>query len=207
MSDEPTLPIERIDADQDRGQLEKIADAISAILTPGEEILYVVLQNVTAMSPRKDAVVTTNNRIILYRAGILGRISFDDFLWQDIKNVHLKQGMMSTEVSVEAADGRKAKAGGLSKEQAKRLYAISQQMEQEWREKRRVRQMEESRAAAGGVYLGSSPVTGVPSQGSAPDVGVSPAEKLGQAKAMLEAGLISEAEYESIKAKIISAMT
>lgn len=151
MDTEPTLPIQRIDSDQDRGQLAKIASDVQSILTPGEDILYVVLQNATSLSPKKDAVVATNNRIILYRPGILGRISFDDFQWQDVKNVHLKQGMLSTEVEVQSTEGRVEKAGGLSKEQAKRLYAISQQMEQEWREKRRVRQMEEARAAAGGV--------------------------------------------------------
>ena len=44
-----------------------------------------------------------------------------------------------------------------------------------------------------------------PAESAAPAQG--PVEKLGQAKSMLDAGLISESEYESIKAKIISSMT
>lgn len=44
---------------------------------------------------------------------------------------------------------------GPDKDQAKRLYGICQQMEQKWREKRRIREMEEARARAGGIVMGA----------------------------------------------------
>ncbi|MCL4465453.1 MAG: SHOCT domain-containing protein [Chloroflexi bacterium] len=102
---------------------------------------------------------------------------------------------------IRTADRAIATLGGLDKEQAKRFYGIAQQMENEWREKRRVRQMEEDRAKAGGVYLGTAGVNLAGSQ-TVED----PVAKLGKAKAMLDQGLISEAEYESIKAKILASM-
>jgi hypothetical protein len=71
-------------------------------------------------------------------------------------------------------------------------------MEQEWREKRRVREMEEARAKSGGVYLGSGQGAGSPAE--------DPVAKLSKAKQMLDQGLISEAEYETVKAKILSSM-
>jgi hypothetical protein len=61
-----------------------------------------------------------------------------------------------------------------------------------------VRDMEEARAKSGGVYLGSMEGAG----SSAED----PVAKLAKAKQMLDQGLISEAEYESVKAKILASM-
>ena len=86
---------------------------------------------------------------------------------------------------IETASG-KHEIGAIDKEQAKRLYGIAQQMEQDWREKRRVREMEEARAKAGGVYMGMP--------GATPgDVGATKEDavvRLGKAKAMLDQGLI-----------------
>jgi Bacterial PH domain len=203
---DPALPIQQVEPTQDPSVLGKIAEDVRKLMTPGEEIVYVVLQ-VKGVG-RRDAVVATTNRIMIYRPAIIGGVSFDDFSWQDVKNVHLKQGMTGSDITVEAVDGRTAKAGWLEKDQAKRLYAIAQQKEQEWREKRRVRQMEESRAAAGGVYFSGGMPGAAPSgapQDTTPQQ--SPMERLAQAKSMLDAGLISEAEYDGIKAKIIASMS
>lgn len=199
------VPIQQIEPSQDRAVLAKIADDVSKLLTPGEQMVYVVLQ-VRGMG-RRDAVVATTNRLMIYRPSIIGGVTFDDFSWQDVKNVHLKQGMTGSDITVQAIDGRTAKAGWLEKEQAKRLYSLAQQKEQEWREKRRVRQMEESRAAAGGVFFGNMPGPASTPSATAEVPAPSPMEKLAQAKSMLDAGLISETEYEGIKAKIIASMT
>ena len=196
MADEQ-IPVQEIDPDQDRASLAKVARDVGTILTPNEEILYVALQNVTALSISKDSVVATNNRVIFYRPALLGRVDFADYLWEDVKNVAIKEGLLAAELSVELIDGRTDRAGNLDKSQIRRLYAISQQKEQEWREKRRVRDMEEARARSGGIQM-SMPqsMAGAPAE--------DPTQKLARAKAMLDQGLISEAEYESLKAKIIA---
>jgi hypothetical protein len=93
--------------------------------------------------------------------------------------------------------------GSIDKEQAKRLYGFAQQMEQEWREKRRIREMEEARARAGGVYMGSLPGMGYPVS-APPAAREEPAARLGKAKALLDQGLISEQEYETLKAKVLA---
>lgn len=193
------VPIRHIEPAQDQGALQKVAQEVSKILTANEEILYIALQNATALSLKKDAVIATNNRIIGYRPGVLGRVSFTDYLWQDVLDVSMKQGILSTEFAIQTAAGTH-EVGSIDKDQAKRLYAIAQQMEQEWREKRRIREMEEARAKAGGVYMGSVP--GMVSSSSAP--ADDPAVKLAKAKSMLDQGLISEAEYDSLKAKVLS---
>ena len=90
--------------------------------------------------------------------------------------------------------------GGLDKDQAKRLYGICQQMEQGWREKRRVRQMEEERARSGGVQLH------VPTAGAPAPTAEDPVEKLAKAKKMLDQQLISQAEDDTLKAEILASM-
>ena len=196
MADEQ-IPVQQIDPDQDRGLLAKVARDVGTILTSNEEILYVALQNATALSISKDSVVATNNRVIFYRPALLGRVNFADYLWEDVKNVAIKEGLLAAEMTVELIDGRTDRAGNLDKSQIRRLYAISQQKEQEWREKRRVRDMEEARARSGGIQM-SMP------QGMAGAPAEDPTQKHSRAKAMLDQGLISEAEYESLKAKIIA---
>lgn len=198
------IPIRYSDPEQEGPALQAVARDVMKVLTPTEEILYIALQGATAMTLKKDAVVITSNRIVLYSPGMLGRMNMLDFQWQDVSDVSMKQGMLSSEFSVETTTGRTERLGKIDKEQAKRAYGLAQQLEQEWREKRRVRTMEEDRAKAGGVYLSGGPLGGAsPAGTAAPE---DPVEKLGKAKAMLDQGLISEAEYEAIKAKILSSM-
>ena len=202
MTGSTTPTIRETDPSQSTETLKKIAAEVGRILTPNEELLYIALQNATAMSIKKDSVVATTNRVIIYQPSLLGRVDFTDFLWQDVANARIRQGMLSTEFSAETTDGRSVVVGGLDKDQAKRLYGICQQMEQEWREKRRIRQMEEERARAGGVQL-HVPTSGT---GTATPAAEDPVEKLAKAKKMLDQQLISEAEYDTLKAKILASM-
>jgi hypothetical protein len=94
------------------------------------------------------------------------------------------------------------------------MYRICQQHDQVWREKRRIRELEELRAKSGGVQIGGGqsyagmdaggPAPGTPAAGT-PAAGESePVRRLRQAREMLDAKLISDSEFESIKAKIVS---
>lgn len=197
---EGNVPIRYSDPSQETDAAQNLAADVAKILTPNEEILYIAMQNEMALSLKKDCVVATTNRLILYRPQILGRASFDDFQWQDVQNARIAQGSLSSAFSVEAADGRQASLGELDKEQAKRLYSVCQQMEQEWREKRRVRDMEEARARSGGIYMSPAPGDAAASRGE------DPVAKLAKAKTMLDQGFISEAEYDALKAKILSSL-
>ena len=195
-----SVPIRCPDPDQQSEAVQQVAAEVSRILTASEEILYVALQNRMSLSMRPDSVVATINRVIFYRPRILGQASFQDLLWQDVQNAEVSQGMLSSQFAVQSVDGERISLGELDKEQAKRLYGYCQQMEQEWREKRRVREMEEDRARSGGLVLG--PLAAGSASAERPD----PVENLARAKAMLDQGLISEAEYETLKARILSEM-
>lgn len=189
------------DESQRTGAVTGIARDVGKVLTPNEQILYIAVQNLAAMSVTPDAVVATSNRLIFYRPAMLGRVEFQDVPWQDVRNARINQGVLSTVLVVETVDGRSLQMIDLDKEQSKRLYGVCQQMEQEWREKRRVREMEEARARSGGVVLGAQ-VGYAPAASPAED----PVAKLAKAKQMLDQGLISETEYDALKARILSAM-
>lgn len=91
--------------------MQSSAAEVAKILTPNEEILYVALQNWTSMSAWKDSVVATSNRLILHRSHAFGRVDFSDLPWQDVKNVSIEQGVLSTDLTVETTGGRKSSPG------------------------------------------------------------------------------------------------
>ncbi len=83
------------------------------------------------------------------------------------------------------------------------MYRICQLHDQIWREKRRVRELEELRAKSGGVQISGAQA----GYGSTDAAGESePTRRLRQAREMLDAKLISDSEFESIKAKIVSGL-
>jgi hypothetical protein len=97
----------------------------------------------------------------------------------------------------------------LRKDQAQAMYRICQQHDQVWREKRRIRELEELRAKSGGVQIGGGQLGGGQSAYSGADAAGAesePARRLRQAREMLDAKLISDSEFESIKARIVSGL-
>ena len=87
---------------------------------------------------------------------------------------------------------------GLRKEQAQAVYRICQAQDQAWREKRRVRELEELRARSGGIQVSSGRL------GQRRPPATDAVRRLQEAKQLLDAKLITDAEYEAIKAKIVS---
>lgn len=194
-----SVPIRYSDESQQSDAIQKVASDIAQLLTANEEILYIAIQG-PLVPVKKDSIACTTNRLIFYRPHLIAGFHLTDLQWQDIENVTMKEGVVTSEFTVNTTDGQTHTMGSLDKDQTKRLYGVAQQLEQEWREKRRIRQMEEERARAGGVIL-QSPSTGA---AAAVPAAEDPVARLAKAKKMLEDGLISEAEYETLKAKILA---
>jgi hypothetical protein len=186
----------------------RIEGDLKSILTEGEQIVAVAPQNTIHSPLKKDAAVVTTRRLILHRARLLGRLELEDFLWQDVTEVRVSLQMLGATISVTAKrverDGqvqtRSATIEGLEKAAALRLYAEAQRFEEEWREKNRVRRMEEERARAGGVHLHGAAAGGVAVPG--PPAAIE--GRLAKLKELRDKGLISDAEYESRKGQIIA---
>jgi hypothetical protein len=159
-------------------------------------------------------VAATSGRLIRIERGIFGGYSPQDMRWQDIDNATLRVGIFGADLTITsrgrqdlASSGQSSGAivtEGLRKNQAEQVYRASQAQEQSWREKRRVRDLDELRAKSGGIQLGGGAGGSGPTAGAA--AGDDPLASLQRAKEMLTNGLITDSEYESIKAKIVDRM-
>lgn len=187
----PSLHAEETDSNE-----HAALQMLQSILIEGEKIQHHAIQRrLFALLNRRVLVAATNNRMVIIYRGLLGGFTMLDFRWQDIKDSQIRNGIFGADLTISLAnDG--CVITGLRKDSAGALYRYAQTEEQAWREKSRIRSMEEMRARAGGVHI-STPAPGAI---SAKD----PVNRLAQAKKMFEAGLLSDAEYEAIKAKIIT---
>lgn len=194
-----------LNEEQDPATVHQVLKRVSQILTREEQVLYVAVQNKPVVNLAPECVVLTSRRFIIYKPRMLGRADFVDYIWRDLKDAHLKEGLMGATLKVVTVAGRIFSIEYLPKAQARRLYAIAQEMEEEVREERRDRLIEEKRASAGGViFQGQVPVA--TPQGTAAPEADDPMQKLKMLKQMSEGGLITAEEYETKKSDILSRM-
>lgn len=189
--------------------VSKILDKLNSILIAGETVeAWAVQSRVFALNHRRILVAASSGRFIALARPLLGGFTPTDLRWQDLKEAKIKVGLFGADLILtvyESADlamaegqGRTLVFTGLRKNDAQDVYRICQAHEQSWREKRRVRELEELRARAGGVQIGAA-------QAGAPgEAGEDSVQRLQRAKQMLDAKLISDSEYEAIKARIIN---
>ena len=189
-------------------RVQSAMDQIRSVLIPGESIhAYAVQRRLFALIHRRSIVCATTGRFIGVTRGAFGGFDPQDFRWQDVKDARIRIGIFGADLAIVAFTSPDlAVTGttttlsftGLRIEQAQAVYRVCQAQEQAWREKRRVRELEELRAKSGGIQF--DPTAGV---ASAPQ---SAAVRLQEAKDMLEKGLITDSEFESLKARIVSSL-
>ena len=191
------------------GGIHRALEHLNSVLTASETLeAWAIQRRLFALRHRRRVVAATSGRFLALERGLFGGFTLTDIRWQDLKNVKIDVGIVGARLTLEAfssPDLASASAQtstvvyeGLRKDQAEALYRIAQGRDQAWREKRRIRDLEEMRARAGGGQVGN--VAGAVPDSTAGDT----TQRLQQAKAMLDAGLISDSEYETLKAKIIS---
>ncbi len=194
----------------DRGSQAALQN-LQSVLTADEKLeAWAIQRRLFALNHRRVALGATSGRFLAVTRPLFGGFDLADVRWQDLKEVHLRVGILGATLQLTALVGSDlaSAAGptrtlvyeGLCKEQAQALYRICQAHDQAWREKRRVRDLEELRARSGGIQFGAGgSATASPSTADG-----DAASRLRSAKSMLESGLITDSEYEALKAKIIS---
>jgi hypothetical protein len=196
------------------GRIQDALAQLRALLVPGETMgAYAVQRRLFALTHRRVVVCATSGRFISLTRGLFGGYTPRDVRWQDIDDATVSAGVFGATISITtlASDDLASRGqtsgrvhiGGLRKEQAQQVYTLCQTQEQAWREKRRVRDLDELRAQSGGVQIGAIP--GSPTAASLPTTG-DPTERLRRAKQMLDDGLITDTEYESIKARVVDGL-
>jgi hypothetical protein len=210
----PARPTSATEAHED----VRIQDALAqlrALLVPGETMgAYAVQRRLFALTHRRIVVCATSGRFITLSRGLFGGYSPHDVRWQDLDDATVSAGVFGATINITtlasddlASRGRTAgrfQVGGLRKEQAQQVYTLCQAQEQAWREKRRVRDLDELRAQSGGVQIGGA----IPGSSAAASLASTsdPTERLRRAKQMLDDGLITDTEYESIKARVVDGL-
>lgn len=188
-----------LNEDQDPNAIEKVAGKLNGILMNGEEVHYIAVQKKPAVNFSPDCVALTNKRVIFCRPKNLGlSLDFKDYIWRDIADCHLSEGMLGSEFMLKTIRDQIDKIDYLPKSQARKLYSLAQEQEEYQREARRQRELEERRAAAGSVTVTTNEQ---PKQQLQQDDPVVVLQKL---KSLLDNELISQEEFDAKKADILS---
>ena len=197
------------------GLTKALAD-LHSVLIPGETIeAWATQRRVYALSHRRMIVAATSGRLIWLVRRMVSGFDVVNLRWQDLSEVNLKVGVIGadlviradqvTDLAIQAQHGaRVITINGLRKEQAQAVYRICQAQDQAWREKRRIRELEELRARSGGVQLNAAGFAGSAAPATAPGGTPDAVRRLQEAKQMLDSRLITDSEYESIKARILA---
>ena len=199
--------------------LESAFSTLTGLLTSGEPLeAWAVQHRLFALKHRRVCVAATSGRFISLNRRLLGGYESADIRWQDLKETRISAGILAADLTLIAQSSSDLNIGsevnrvwtftGLRKDQAQAMYRICQQHDQVWREKRRIRELEELRAKSGGVQIGSAQAGGGQTYSGADPAGgeSEPARRLRQAREMLDAKLITDSEFESIKARIVSGL-
>lgn len=201
----------------------KAGGQLMTLLIDGESVRAFALQHrLYALLHRRHVGAATSNRFIFMRRPLLGGYTPTDVRWQDLKDANLRVGMFTATVtltfnanlsdtSTDEGDLRVLRVSGLQRTAGQALYRICQTEEQAWREKRRVRSIEEMKAASGGIQIAAgvfpgtdiSPTLIEPPMASTGD---DPVQRLSKARRLLDEGLINDSEFEAVKAKIVSGL-
>jgi hypothetical protein len=211
MSASATIVTEGSSGNKAKQKTDRIAGTIAklhSVLTAGEAINEKVFQlRLWALIHRRSMAATTDRRFIYFRRALLGGFEMTDFQWQDVKTAHIKEHIfpsyLGADLIIHSIDGRTVSLKGIDSEKARRLYAFAQAQEQAWREKNRIREIEELRAKSGGITLNGE---GGTLSGATPAAAEDMTKKLKDAKELLDCGAISDVEFETIKARFLNAI-
>jgi hypothetical protein len=192
--------------------LAKPLEYLRSVLIPSETLeAWAIQRRIFSLSHRRLLIAATSGRLIQLTRKLLGGFDVSDIRWQDLEEVTLRVGMLGADLLVRAGratdlasqgsqGSQRLEFQGLRKEQAQAVYRICQAQDQAWREKRRVRELEELRARSGGIQVSGAGGYAPPGMTGQPDA----VRRLQEAKQMLDGKLITDSEYEAIKAKIVS---
>jgi hypothetical protein len=200
----------------DEPGVSRALTALRSLLIPGEELVtHAIQRRMFALTHRRTIVGATSGRLIVVTRGLFGDYAPQDVRWQDLQDAQLRVGVFGATLSASVhgtadlatAEGprRVLQVDGLRKSEAQEVYRTCQSQEQAWREKRRVRELEELRAKSGGINLTGGMGTAGTAGAAAGDEGSQAlAGRLQRAKDMLQQGLLTDAEFEQVKARILS---
>lgn len=204
--------MENVTTNEDANVIKSL-DHLKTVIIDGETLEeWAIQRRLFALFHRRVLIAATSGRFIVIKRGLFGGFSMTDFRWQDLGDVKLNVGIFgadlyfkrfsSTDLAIQKYSSNILYLTGFRKEQTHNIYRLAQAHDQTWREKRRIRELEELRAKSGGFNIGGAQQN----VQQTPHTQEDSMERLKKAKEMLDNKLITDSEYESIKARIISSI-
>jgi len=205
--------METITPTQDSNVNEALAH-LKSVLVAGETLdAWAIQPRIFALTHRRRLIAATSGRFIYIKRNLFGGFKMDDFRWQDLQETKLDVGIFGADITFKASnnsdlnisksDIRDLEFRGFEKVQTQEIYRLAQAQDQSWREKRRLRELEEMRAQSGGLNVGSYSGNTLSQAEQTTDDSLA---RLQKAKEMLDNKLITDSEYETIKARIIGGL-
>jgi len=205
--------METITPTQDSNVNEALAH-LKSVLVAGETLdAWAIQPRIFALTHRRRLIAATSGRFIYIKRNLFGGFKMDDFRWQDLQETKLDVGIFGADITFKASnnsdlnisksDVRNLEFRGFEKVQTQEIYRLAQAQDQSWREKRRLRELEEMRAKSGGLNVGSYSGNTLSQAEQTTDDSLA---RLQKAKEMLDNKLITDSEYETIKARIIGGL-
>lgn len=185
-------------------RFQKAQAKLQSILMKDESIIASGLQQrLFALFSRRMLVAITSSRLIEIRRSLLGGFDMKDYQWKDLHDARVSENIIpnifGAKLDLVVRSGNdNITIDGLPSTVASTIYSHAQAQEQEWEEKNRIRDLEEKRAMSG------ASVVNVGGQGMPKPEEGDLFASLEKAKKLLDTGVISDAEYQELKAKIIS---
>ncbi|WP_276359138.1 PH domain-containing protein [Daejeonella sp. H1SJ63] len=194
--------------DQDPRTAEKVLGKLRDMLTSGEAVTYLAIQKKPAVTLIPDCIAVTNKRIVFCIPGNLGlTTNYITFTWAEVKEVSFKEEFFGSKFMTVPLKGENMVIDYIPKVQARKLYQFCNE------------QLEKYRAATGSQsnasmqnenliddYASYIEVSDV--QNPVQTIDTSHEDeltlKLQKLKTLYEKQLISQEEYESKKADILS---
>jgi len=200
-----------LNEDQDPKAVEKISEKVNDLLTNGETVEYIAVQNKPAINISPDSIVLTNKRILFFRSKSFGFVTdFNDYLWKDVAESHISEAILGSTFTMTAVTGYIETIDYIPKSQARKLYQYAQGKEEQMIEYRREKELEERRAASGGIVVNTQNENqkkpAEPQEAKSETPAEDPMETLLKLKAFLDNDLISLEDYETKKKEILSRM-
>jgi hypothetical protein len=185
-------------------RFQKAQAKLQSILMKDEIVVASGLQQrLFALFTRRMLVAITSSRLIEIRRSLLGGFDMKDYQWKDLRDAHMSENIIpnifGAKLELVVRSGNEdITINGLPSSIASTIYSHAQAQEQEWEEKNRIRDLEEKRAMSG------ASVVNVSGQGASKSEEGDLFASLEKAKKLFDNGVISDAEYQELKAKIIS---
>ncbi|MHC1688020.1 MAG: PH domain-containing protein [Methanothrix sp.] len=161
-----------------------VPDSISKLFS-GDEIVSMVLEP-SSFKPKMHSLklIITNRRILIYKPGFIGAET-EEYPFESIDKIDHKKGFIRSEIEIHAG-GKEIELENISNDDAVKAIGI-------------IRQNMHAQKLAQKTVVLQQPVQATPPQED-------PVTKLKQLKGMVEAGLITQDEYDKTKAAILAKM-